>query len=65
MSSFGGSPHRLEIGLGKAVAIEKVEIEWPASKTIQTFEDVSLDSMIEVREGEDTYSSRSLSPFPM
>jgi hypothetical protein len=51
-SSFGGSSLRQEIGLGRAERIEKIEIRWPASATVQTFENVALDRMYAVREGQ-------------
>ena len=53
VSSFGGSPRRQEIGLGKAETITELKIEWPASKTVQVFTEVSLDSMVEIVEGND------------
>ena len=51
VSSFGGSPFRQEIGLGNAIAIDRVEITWPTSRTHQVLTGVSLDSMILVTEG--------------
>jgi hypothetical protein len=52
VSSFGGSPFRQEIGLGNAIAIDRVEITWPTSRTHQVLTGVTLDSMILVTEGE-------------
>ena len=49
--SFGCSPLRQQIGLGKAEVIDVLEIYWPTSDTTQTFEQVAADQMIEVREG--------------
>ena len=54
--SFGASSLEQEIGLGQAESIESVEIWWPASGTRQTFEDVPLDTAIEIVEGDDRYS---------
>ncbi|MCZ6697351.1 MAG: CRTAC1 family protein [Planctomycetota bacterium] len=51
VSSFGGSPHRQEIGLGDATGINAVEIYWPASDTRQVFKDVAMDRMMRVTEG--------------
>jgi hypothetical protein len=51
VSSFGGSPLRQEIGLGDAEAIERVEIFWPVSETLQVLTDVPTDAMIRVTEG--------------
>jgi hypothetical protein len=52
VSSFGGSPRRQEIGLGKATRIVRLEVAWPASGTVDTFTDVPLDAAIRVTEGE-------------
>ena len=53
--SFGASSLEQEIGLGQAKAIESVEIWWPASGTRQRFEDLPLDTFIEIVEGDDRY----------
>ena len=50
--SFGASSLQQEIGLGDATAIKAVEVWWPASGTRQRVEGVSLDSVIEVVEGD-------------
>jgi hypothetical protein len=51
VSSFGGSPLRQEIGLGKATAIEKIEVYWPVSGQRQVFTDVPVNAMIRITEG--------------
>ena len=53
--SFGASSLEQEMGLGRAQSIVSVEVWWPASGTRQSFEDVPLDTAIEVVEGEDSY----------
>jgi hypothetical protein len=55
VSSFGGSPFRQEIGLGQAERIVSVRVDWPASGTTQVFDDIPLDSVIEVTEGVDSW----------
>ena len=50
--SFGASPLRPQIGLGKAETIDVLEIYWPTSDTLQRFENVAADRWIEVIEGE-------------
>ncbi len=50
--SFGASPLRQEIGLGRASAIRMVTIGWPASGTTQTLNGLELDRFYEVKEGE-------------
>ncbi len=63
VSSFGGSPHRLEIGLGDATKIAKLEVRWPTSKTTQVFEDLPLDSCLRVTEGAESYERVELKRF--
>jgi len=61
--SFGASSLEQEIGLGDADAIDSVEIWWPASGTRQGFEDVPLDTAIEIVEGESGYRVVERSSF--
>jgi tetratricopeptide (TPR) repeat protein len=51
VSSFGGSPHRQEIGLGDSARILRLEIRWPRTNEPQVFESVPLDAAVRVREG--------------
>lgn len=51
-SSFGANPLRQEIGLGDATRIERVEIAWPGSGTVQVLDDLKIDHAYAVREGE-------------
>ena len=53
--SFGASSLEQEMGLGQAESIEAVEVWWPASGTRQRFEDVPLDTAIEIVEGDNGY----------
>ena len=50
-SSFGGNPLRQHIGLGSATEVQRIEIQWPVSKTIQRFEHIHADRNLHVREG--------------
>jgi tetratricopeptide (TPR) repeat protein len=52
VSSFGGSPHRLELGLGDAARVARLEVRWPNGGATQVFEDVPLDAWVRVTEGE-------------
>jgi len=54
--SFGASPLQQHLGLGDASRIETLEIWWPASKTRQSFNNLSPNQFIEVREFAKTYS---------
>jgi hypothetical protein len=58
--SFGGSPLRQEIGLGKASGIESVEITWPTTGRTQMLKGLALDQFYKVREGDTTAT-----PWPL
>ena len=48
--SFGANPLRQTIGLGKAEAIDELEVYWPTSKTTQVFRDVPITRMYRISE---------------
>ena len=60
--SFGSSPLEQLIGVGKARRIESLEIDWPTSKTRQTFHDVGLNQYIEVKEFDKEYTPQHPRP---
>jgi hypothetical protein len=51
VSSFGGSTHRLELGLGDARRIARLEIRWPRTPEPQVFTEVPLDAFVRATEG--------------
>jgi hypothetical protein len=53
--SFGASPLRQHIGLGKGAKIVDLTVDWPASKTQQHFSKVAVNQFIEIREFEKHY----------
>jgi hypothetical protein len=61
--TFGSNPLRREIGLGRAERIESLEVYWPTSDLTQRFEQVPLDTMIEIEEGRDGFREVPLQPF--
>jgi hypothetical protein len=63
VSSFGGSPHRLEIGLGDTTRVARLEIRWPRTSDPQVFTDVPLDSWLAIREGEAAFDVKGLRSF--
>ena len=63
--SFGASPLEQHIGLGRALRIVEVEVQWPASGTRQTFSDVPSNQVIEIREMADRYTKVSRQPLPL
>ena len=61
--SFGCSPLRQEIGLGKATSIPEVEIWWPTSGTRQVFNDLQPNHCYQIREGEKSATVVELKSF--
>jgi hypothetical protein len=59
-ASFGASPLRQEIGLGKAQRIDKIEIQWHPSGNVQVFENVAPNRFLRIREDVDTLQTISL-----
>jgi hypothetical protein len=62
-SSFGGNSLAVWIGLGDHAGPVSVKVEWPTSKTTQTF-DVGADRAIEIREGADSFRTLEAGPLP-
>jgi hypothetical protein len=54
-SSYGGNPFTQTLGLGKAASVQALEIEWPTSRTRQTFHGVPVDRAIEITEGREGF----------
>lgn len=50
--SFGANPLRQHIGLGEANRVERIEIYWPTSDLTQTIDDLEVDRVHTIREGE-------------
>ena len=53
--SFGASPLRQHVGIGKATRIVEVEIWWPASNTRQHFTNVPKNQFLEIKESAENY----------
>jgi hypothetical protein len=62
-SSFGSSPLRLEIGLGQARIIKRVEILWPVTGVTQELTGLDINRMYHVREGESVPKGLELRSF--
>ena len=60
--SFGANPLRQHIGLGRAEAIESLEIYWPTTDRTQRFQDVGVDQFIELTEDQDEYENLPYRP---
>lgn len=52
--SFGASPLRREIGLGRATTIDELEIRWHGSGAVQKFTNLRADQFIRITEGSST-----------
>lgn len=49
--SFGSSPLRQEIGIGKGELIDDIEIRWAGSQTIQHFKNIGPNQFLKITEG--------------
>ncbi|MEK7256188.1 MAG: ASPIC/UnbV domain-containing protein, partial [Bacteroidota bacterium] len=58
--SFGCSPLRREIGIGKAVVIDEINIRWQATNEVQTFMNVKSNQFLKIKEGETRYTTKAL-----
>jgi hypothetical protein len=63
--SFGANPLRQTIGLGRAERVVRLEIRWPGSNATSLIEDLPLDRLVRVVEGEDGPDVRELKPLPL
>jgi hypothetical protein len=50
--SFGSGPLRREIGLGRAQKVRQLVITWPTTGRTDTYQDVPLDRVVTIREGD-------------
>jgi hypothetical protein len=62
-SSFGGSPLRQHIGLGKSAQILKIEIWWPGTPQPQTFTNVDKNQFLEIKEFASEYTKLNYTPY--
>jgi hypothetical protein len=62
-SSFGGSPLRQHIGLGKDAQIEQIEIRWPGNPAPQVFSGVAKNQFIEIKEFATQYTKLDYRPY--
>jgi hypothetical protein len=61
--SFGGSPFRLEIGVGEAEVVEEIQINWPASGITQRFQGLEVNRAYQIPETGDEPIEIGLSAF--
>jgi FG-GAP-like repeat/ASPIC and UnbV len=58
--SFGASPFRKEIGIGKATVIDELIIKWPTSGTVQVFKNVKPCQFLRIKENSDQVEKMDL-----
>jgi hypothetical protein len=63
--SFGGSPMRQHLGLGRAAARVDLEVWWPASGTRQRFAGIAPNQSIEIAESAQEYKRLPLHRLPL
>lgn len=61
--TFGGSPLRQEIGLGRGADIERVEIFWPTTGITQSFTGLQKNRCYTIVENEKNAQAKALAPF--
>ena len=63
-ASFGGSPLRQEIGLGRAERIMSVEVMWPRGGRTREFSEVTMNRFYRLREGGEVLEHHELKSWP-
>jgi tetratricopeptide (TPR) repeat protein len=63
--TFGASPLKQHIGLGKSARIVDVEVFWPVSNTRQRFVNVAKNQVVEIRELDDRITPLVRTPAPL
>lgn len=51
--SFGSSPLRQELGIGRTTLIDDIEIKWAGSQLVQHFRNIKPDQFLHITEGDD------------
>ena len=58
--SFGSSPLRKEIGIGKAKIIDELKITWPTTGIVQVFNNITPRCFLKITEGSDKLEKLNL-----
>ena len=61
--SFWGNPFRIEVGLGQATAVQRIDVYWPVTGGTQVFTNAGLDSAYRIREDSDHLYPVALKTF--
>jgi len=51
-ASFGSNSLQVELGLGSASRVERLEIYWPVSQQTQVFENLAVNQILKITEGD-------------
>jgi hypothetical protein len=63
--SFGSSSLQLEVGIGRARSIDRVEVSWPGSGPTTTYRDLPMDRTVAIREGIADVQLLDVTPLPL
>lgn len=58
--SFGSSPLKQEMGIGKATVIDEIEIKWAGTNTVQRFRNVLPNQFLQITEGDNKFKINKL-----
>ena len=62
-ASFGGNSFLAEIGIGKAIKVNQLEVIWPnPQRTKNTFTDLNINQIIKITEGENKIRVLNIEP---
>ena len=61
-SSFGSHPHRVELGLADATAVERLEVRWPTTGEVQFFDRLPVNRRVKITEGQGPPEVTMLAP---
>ncbi len=62
--SFGASPLRQQIGIGRATMIDTLQITWPTTGKVQVFTQIAPRQFVSIREGENRITKMPVRAFP-
>ena len=63
--SFGGNSYQLEIGLGDALHIDRIEVHWPTSRRTQNLTAIEMDRVYQLREDHETLETIEVNAFAL
>jgi hypothetical protein len=64
-SSFGGNSYRLQVGLGQAASIRRLEVYWPTTGLTQTFDNLPIGCLLTITEEQPEAIASELPSFEL